>query len=159
MDTSAPKEIIVKLWDYNTLDSAFQKKFAAVFVQQDRRYIDMLLVNEKSSEIKLLYNPYSKIKFTLKNLQTNQVYGHASIVMRLLKDLRGKQRQVLPLDGNTYDELLPGSEMRPNIELEYQWHISSPKPIKTEGTRDVFNSGLQSAQEELANLISQLEEL
>lgn len=48
-DTQKPKEIIVKLRDLNTHDKEFQKKYAAVYVQQDRRYVDMLIFNDENS--------------------------------------------------------------------------------------------------------------
>ncbi|CAI2359024.1 unnamed protein product [Moneuplotes crassus] len=156
MDTSTPKEIIVKLWDFNTLDSSFQKKYAAVFVQQDRKYVDMLLLNDKNCQLKLIYNPYSKVKFTLKNLQNNQVYGQASIVMRMLKGLKGKQGQVLALDDSTTDEILPDSGFRPSIELEYQWHKPASKAKVLLKSNEAYNEGLTAAQNQLQAYIDQL---
>lgn len=157
MDTSVPKEIIVKLWDLNTLDDKFQKKFASVFVQQDRKYVGMLLFNQENS-CKLLFNPYSKVKFTLKNMQTSQIYGESSIVLRMLKDLKGKQGQILALDGSTIDEIKPNSGFKPNIELEYQWN---PAPIDKGKLFDLgdIDSGLKEAWNTLRELVDQLLEL
>lgn len=157
MDTSVPKEIIVKLWDLNTLDNKFQKKFASVFVQQDRKYVGMLLFNQENS-CKLLFNPYSKVKFTLKNMQTSQIYGESSIVLRMLKDLKGKQGQILALDGSTIDEIKPHSGFKPNIELEYQWN---PAPIDKGKLFDLgdIDSGLKEAWNTLRELVDQLLEL
>lgn len=118
----------------------------------------MLIVDQNNCTIKLLYNPYSKITFTLKNLKNNQVYGQGSIVMRMLKGLRGKQSQILPMNGNTYDEILPDSGFKPNIELEYKWNNPVNKN-KTQKETEVFNSGIREASKKLRELIDQLMEL
>lgn len=153
-----PKEILVKLMDITTVDKKFEKKYAAVYVQQDRRYVDMLIFNDENSFCKLVYNPYSKVKFTLKNMKTSQTLGSSNIVMRLLKDIKGKTTHVLPLDGQTYAEMDVQNGYIPNIELEYEWKLVTDKK-KIFEAKDKNDSGITEALERLKQLIAQLLDL
>ena len=97
------------------------------------------------------------MKFTLKNLQNNQVYGHSSIVMRMLKDIRGKQSHILPMNGNTYDKMGHDSQYKPNIELEYQWNSVSEEPkSKEKKAQPVMIPGLKDAVNEFEECIKEL---
>jgi len=151
-----PKQIIVKLRDLNTKDKDFKKKFAAVYVQQDRRYVDMLIFNDDNSRCKLVFNPYSKVKFTLKNLKTSENYGHASIVMRLLKDIKGKKLHEIPLNGDTFGEFEKNHGYKPNIEVEYQWNEA--KGQKTSNSMAGQGLGSGSAKSTVEGASKELEE-
>lgn len=120
-EDTVTKEIMVSLKDMQTLDPTFDKVYTAVFIQQDKRYVDVLVYTEVNSYTVLSFNPESTVKFTLKNLKTAQIHGTCYLVLRTLKDISQRYAHVLPLDGRTYHHLDIGDRKKPNIKMEYQW--------------------------------------